>query len=61
MVFKDVFKGHELQKRKLSKELDIPELQDFADKALRIELTLRSLELKERGCILLKDGHLILL
>ena len=42
-------KGHELQKRKLSKELDIPELQDFADKALRIELTLRSLELKERG------------
>lgn len=42
-------KGHELQKRKLSKELDIPELQEFAEKALRIELTLRSLELKERG------------
>ena len=42
-------KGHEIQKRKLSKELDIPELKDFAEKALRIELTLRSLELKERG------------
>ena len=42
-------KGHELQKRKLSKELDIPELKEFAEKALRIELTLRSLELKDRG------------
>ena len=42
-------KGHELIKHKLPSDLDIPQLKDFADKALRIELTLRSLELKHRG------------
>lgn len=42
-------KGHEISAKghQLPKELQIPELLDFADKSLRIELVLRSMMLKE--------------
>lgn len=44
-------KGHEINARghKLPKELQIPELLEYADKALRIEAVVRQLELKRRG------------
>ena len=44
-------KGHEINAKghKLPKELQIPELLDFADKALRIELVIRSMGLKNLG------------
>lgn len=44
-------KGHEINAKghKLPKELQIPELLDFADKALRIELVIRSMGLKHLG------------
>jgi II/X family phage/plasmid replication protein len=42
-------KGHEINAKghKLPKELQIPELLEFADKALRIELVIRSMGLKK--------------
>ena len=42
-------KGHEINAKnhQLPKELQIPELLDWADKALRIELVLRSMQLKD--------------
>jgi II/X family phage/plasmid replication protein len=44
-------KGHEINAKghKLPKELQIPELLDFAEKALRIELVIRSMGLKHLG------------
>lgn len=44
-------KGHEINAKghNLPKELQIPELLDFADKALRIELVIRSMGLKHLG------------
>lgn len=44
-------KGHEIQVKghQLPKELQLPEMLDFADKSLRIELVIRQLELKRRG------------
>lgn len=42
-------KGHEINAKnhKLPEELQIPELLDWADKSLRIELVLRSMQLKD--------------
>ena len=50
-------KGHEINARghKLPKELQIPELLEYADKALRIEAVVRQLELKRRGLELASD------
>ncbi|WP_180097748.1 phage/plasmid replication protein, II/X family [Acinetobacter sp. YH12156] len=50
-------KGHEINARghKLPKELQIPELLEYADKALRIEAVVRQLELKRRGLDLASD------
>lgn len=44
-------KGSEIlaKDHQLPKELQIPEMLDFADKSLRIELVIRQLELKRRG------------
>lgn len=44
-------KGHELSAKghRLPKELMIPELLEYADKALRIEAVVRSMELKRQG------------
>ena len=44
-------KGHELSAKghRLPKELMIPELLEYADKALRIEAVIRSMELKRLG------------
>ena len=44
-------KGHEILAKghHLPKELQTPEMLDFADKSLRIELVIRQLELKRRG------------
>jgi len=44
-------KGHELSARghKLPEELQIPELLEYADKALRIEAVIRGMELKRLG------------
>jgi II/X family phage/plasmid replication protein len=50
-------KGHEINAKghKLPKELQIPELLDFADKALRIELVIRSMGLKYLNLTTAKD------
>ncbi|WP_336916792.1 phage/plasmid replication protein, II/X family [Acinetobacter modestus] len=44
-------KGHEISAKghQLPKELQIPELLEYADKSLRLELVMRQLELKRRG------------
>ena len=44
-------KGHEITAKghQLPKELQIPELLEYADKSLRLELVMRQLELKRRG------------
>lgn len=44
-------KGHEIAAKghQLPKELQIPELLEYADKSLRLELVMRQLELKRRG------------
>lgn len=44
-------KGHEITAKghQLPKELQLPEMLDFADKSLRIELVIRQLELKRLG------------
>lgn len=44
-------KGHEINARghELPKELQIPELLHFADRCLRVEAVIRSMELKRRG------------
>lgn len=44
-------KGHEILAKghQLPKELQLPEMLDFADKSLRIELVIRQLELKRLG------------
>lgn len=44
-------KGHELSAKghKLPKELQIPELLEYAEKALRIEAVIRGMELKRQG------------
>ena len=50
-------KGHEINAKghKLPKELQIPELLDFAEKALRIELVMRSMGLKYLNLDTAKD------
>jgi II/X family phage/plasmid replication protein len=50
-------KGHEINAKghKLPKELQIPELLDFAEKALRIELVIRSMGLKYLSLETAKD------
>lgn len=50
-------KGHEINAKghKLPKELQIPELLDFAEKALRIELVIRSMGLKYLNLDTAKD------
>lgn len=50
-------KGHEINAKghKLPKELQIPELLDFAEKALRIELVIRSMGLKHLNLDTAKD------
>ena len=56
-------KGHEITAKghQLPKELQIPELLEYADKSLRLELVMRQLELKRRGLDMAGIGMNLLL